>query len=389
MPFGVPETSIVRWAASLVGSLIVLSLTGLQLLAADPPYEIVIKGGQVIDPKNGINQVMDVAIAGGKIVSVASNIPPEQAKKTISAEGLYVVPGLIDLHAHVFFGTDPHAQYAGGLNSVSPDGFTFRAGVTTVVDVGGAGWRNFQTFKEQVIDHSRTRVLAFLNIVGSGMAGNPAEQDLADMNPRLTALKIRQYRDLIVGVKVAHYTGPEWDPIDRLVEAGRLANVPVMVDFGSHIPNLSLKTLLLDKLRSGDIYTHMYGGSEGREAIVDETGKLKPYVLEARNRGVIFDVGHGGGSLFYQFLLPSIQQAFWPDVISTDLHRGSMNAGMKDMLNVMSKFLSLGMSLQDVIRASSWTPAQVIKRTDLGHLDIGSSADVAVLRLHRGNYGFV
>src|SRR5688572_25504790 len=203
---------------------------GVPALAQTPEFDLVIKGGHVIDPRNGVNGVMDVAVAGGKVAAVAASIARERARSVADATGLYVTPGLIDIHAHVFWGADPHSQYSNGYSAVQPDSHSFRAGQTTLVDVGGAGWRNFPQFKDQVIDPSRTRVLAFLNIVGSGMQGGPVEQNLADMDAKLTAARILQHKDLIVGVKVAHYAGPEWDPVTRAVQAGRDGNVPVMVD---------------------------------------------------------------------------------------------------------------------------------------------------------------
>jgi dihydroorotase len=258
-----------------------------------------------------------------------------------------------------------------------------------MVDAGGAGWRNFPLFKTQIIDKSRTRVLSFINIVGSGMRGGPVEQDLNDMSAALTRMRIEQFRDLIVGIKVAHYAGPGWEPVDRAVEAGRETNVPVMVDFGGHTPPLSLADLLLKHLRPGDILTHMYAHVRGRHPIVEADGRLQPFVVEARKRGVIFDVGHGGGSFLYRQAVPATKAGFFPDVISTDLHTGSMNSGMKDILNTMSKFLNLGMPLNAVIGSNTARAADAIKRPDLGHLGVGAEADVAVLSLLKGNFGFI
>jgi dihydroorotase len=354
-----------------------------------PEFDLLIKGGQVIDAKNGVNAVMDVGITGAKISRVAANIDPKLAKSVVDATGLYVVPGLIDIHSHVFFGTEKDSYLSNGDSAVPPDNHSFRNGQTTLVDVGGAGWRNFPQFKEQVIDRARTRVLSFLNIVGSGMKGGPIEQNLADMDARLTAMRIRQHPGVIVGIKVAHYSGPEWDPVLRAVAAGTETNVPVMIDFGGHTPPLPLDDLLLKHLRPGDILTHTYASVRGRIPIVDENGKVRPYVWEARKRGIIFDVGHGGGSFLFRQAVPATKQGFYPDVISTDLHTGSMNTGMKDILNTMSKFLNLGMSLQDVVKANTSRAADVIKRADLGHIGAGAEADIAVLNLRRGKFGFI
>jgi len=356
--------------------------------AQSPQYDLLIKGGHVIDARNGIDAVMDVAAAGGKIARVAANIDPALARTVADATGLYVVPGLIDIHAHVFYGTEPDAYLSNGEAAVPPDSHSFRSGQTTLVDVGGAGWRNFPQFKDQIIDRSKTRVLSFINIVGGGMKGGPAEQDLSDMDARLTAMRIRQHPGVIVGIKVAHYSGPEWDPVTRAVAAGRETNVPIMVDFGGHTPPLPLEDLLLKHLRPGDILTHAYAHVRGRIPIVDESGKVRPYVWEARKRGVIFDAGHGGGSFLFRQAVPAMKQGFHPDVISTDLHTGSMNSGMKDILNTMSKFLNMGMPLQDVIKANSLRASEVIKRPDLGHLGVGAEADIAVLNLRRGKFGF-
>ena len=383
---------MVNRRATLLQKLAVLCLTlgvTLPLTGQAPEYNLLIKGGRVIDPRNGIDGIMDVAIADGKIALVAPDIARQRAARVADATGLFVVPGLIDLHAHVFYGTEEDAYLSNGFTAVPPDSHSFRSGQTTLVDVGGAGWRNFPQFKSQVIDRSRTRVLSFLNIVGSGMKGGPVEQNLSDMDAKLTAMRIRQFRDIIVGIKVAHYSGPEWDPVTRAVTAGREADVPVMIDFGGHTPPLSLEDLLLKHLRPGDILTHTYAHVRGRTPIVDEQGQVRPYVLEARKRGIIFDVGHGGGSFLYRQAIPATKHGFYPDVISTDLHTGSMNGGMKDILNTMSKFLNLGMPLADVIRANTTKAAEVIKRPELGHLGVGAEADVAVLNLRRGTFSFV
>ena len=358
------------------------------LLGQAQQFDLLVRGGRLIDPKNGIDALRDIGIAQGRIARVAERIPESQAKRVIDASGLVVVPGLIDIHAHIFYGTDPNAYLSNGISAVAPDGFSFRVGVTSIVDAGGPGWRNFEQFKSLVIDRSQTRVMSMINIVGTGMKGGDLEQDLADMDAQKTAECARRFPGTIVAVKVAHYRGPEWDPVDRAVEAGRSAGIPVMIDFGGHTPPLSLSDLLLVHLRPGDIFTHAYAHVRGRTPIVGEDGKLHPFVLEARKRGLIFDVGHGGGSFLFRQAVPALRQGFFPDAISTDLHTGSMNAGMKDMLNVMSKLLNLGMSLAAVIERSTWKPAQLIKRPDLGHLSEGAPADVTILNVRAGKFGF-
>jgi dihydroorotase len=368
-----------------------LRVAGLLLLAAavagaaEPKYDLLLRGGHLIDPKNGLDAVRDVAIAGGKVAAVAARIDPADAFKTIDVSGLYVTPGLIDIHVHVFAGTGEKGSYAGD-NSVYPDGFTLRAGVTTVADAGCAGWRNFEEFKTRIIDRAKTRVLAFLNIVGNGMRGGPWEQDLVDMAAVPAGVMALKYPGVIVGIKTAHYAGPEWTPVEHAVEAGTIANIPVMVDFGANKPERPLAELVTKKLRPGDIYTHMYSGLRGE---LDPSGRVNPGLFEGRKRGVIFDVGHGGGSFAWRVAAPSVKEGFVPDSISTDLHIGSMNAGMKDMTNVMSKFLALGQPLVEVVRWSTWNPAREIKQEGLGHLSVGAEADVAVLRLEEGRFGFV
>ena len=349
-------------------------------------YDLLLKGGNVIDPRNGINAPMDVAVSGNKIARVAESISTRDAKKTVDVSGFYVTPGLVDIHVHVYTGTGNKNSYTGD-RSVYPDGFTFRSGVTTVVDAGSSGWTNFPEFKDRVIDISKTRVLALLNIVGKGMAGrNDIEQDTSDMDPKATAKRAKEYPDIIVGIKSAHFHGPEWTSVDKAVEAGKLTDLPVMIDFGTFHEARPFQELVLDHLRPGDIYTHGY---KRQVPYVDDKHKLLPYLSQARKRGVKFDVGHGGGSFSWKNAVPAIRQGFWPDSISTDLHIGSMNAGMKDMTNVMSKILSQGVPLYDVIKMSTWNPAQQMKRSEIGHLSEGAVADIAVLRLDHGRFGLV
>jgi len=366
--------------ARSAGPLLLLLVAG----QVPPAYDLVIRGGHVIDPRNGVDGVRDVAIAGGRIAAVAPRLEAPATGRVVDASGLYVTPGLVDIHAHVYAGTGERGSYAGD-NSVYPDGFTFRSGVTTVADAGGAGWRNFDDFHDRVITRSKTRVLAFLNIVGHGMRGTSFEHELADMQAAPAADAARRYRGTIVGIKTAHYRGPEWTPVERAVEAGTLADIPVMVDFGRDYPERPLEDLLLKKLRPGDIYTHLYSGL--RRELLD--GKPNPALAAARARGVYFDAGHGAGSFRWHIALPIVKAGFLPDSLSTDLHTSSMNAGMKTQLEVMSKFLALGETVQQVVAQSTWHPARQIKQDGLGHLGVGAEADVAVLRVERGTFGFV
>jgi dihydroorotase len=346
--------------------------------------DILLKGGHVIDPKNKIDAQMDVAITNGKIVKVAKDIPSAGAKKVIDAAGLYVTPGLIDIHTHVFVGSNQ--GFADGFSCLSPDDITFKSGITTVVDAGTSGWRNFPLFKKQVIDRSQTRILAFLNIAGSGMTGFPSEEDLNDMDAHMTALVIQQYPEAIVGVKIGHYRGSEWTPFERALEAGRIANVPLIVE--CHLPLLPLEGIL-ERMRPGDIYTHTFCIATDRTCLLDDQGTVRPYVWDALKKGVLFDVGHGGGMFQFSIAIPALKQGLLPNSFGSDLHRFSMNSGMKSMLDIMSKYMNMGMKVQDIIFRATWNSANSIKRPDLGQLSEGAEADLALLSIRKGSFGFV
>ncbi len=350
-----------------------------------PAYDLLLRGGHVIDARNHIDAVMDVAIKDGHIAQVAPNLKPSDAIKTIDVKGMVVTPGLIDMHVHVYNGTGERGSYAGDL-SILPDGFTFRSGVTTVVDAGCSGWRNFEDFKDRVIDRSKTRVLAMLNIVGAGMRGSHYENNLFDMDGEATGRMAQRYPGLVVGIKTAHYAGPEWTPVEQAVVAGTRANIPVMVDFGADWPQRPIYDLLTQKLRPGDVYTHMYSGLRHEQDPVT-MGPSKGFV-EGRARGVYFDTGTGGGSFKWSLAVPMIKQGFKPDSISTDLHTDSMNGATKNILNVASKLMAIGLSLQEVVAEMTAHPAHQIKRDDLGNLSVGSVADVAVLSIQKGHFGF-
>ncbi len=347
--------------------------------------DLLIKGGHVIDPKNNINSVMDVAITAGKISQVAVNIPATSSKRIINAKGLYVTPGLIDMHAHHFAGISEERN-----GDPMPDDFTFRTGVTTSIDAGSSGWKSFNAFKAHTIDKSKTRVLAWLNIVGEGYLGRvPWEQNTGDMDARLTAMSAEQNKKYIIGIKVSHYKGGDWISIDRAEEAGKIAKLPVMVDFGEHSPPQSIEELFTKHFRPGDIFTHCFAaGAANRETIVDENGKVKPFVFEAQKNGIIFDVGHGAGAFAFSQAVPALKQGFVPNSISTDFNNGSKNGAMKDMLNVMSKFMAMGMDLQTVIKLTTMAPAKQIQREELGNLSVGAEADVAVFSVRKGDFGF-
>ena len=338
-------------------------------------YDLTLKGGHVIDPKNQIDGIMDVGIKDRKISAVLPKIPSTESSKTISVTGYYVTPGLIDIHVHVYGGYD---------GWMFPDVHSFTNGVTTVVDTGGAGWKSFEEFKNTIITKSQTRVLALLNIVGAGMLG-AVEQNISEMDPIPCAETVQKYPAYIVGIKTAHFGGPGWEAVDGAIQAGELSNTPVMIDFWPR-PTRSYPHLLLEHMRPDDIHTHVYAQ---HIPILDSNGNIADYMLEARDRGILFDLGHGAGSFWWRVAVPAIKQGFLPDTISTDLHKRSALLPNANMLTTMSKCLNMGMSLKDVLMRSTAKPAQAIHRPKLGHLDINAEADIAVLDLQKGNFGFV
>ncbi|MGC1241810.1 MAG: amidohydrolase/deacetylase family metallohydrolase [Chryseosolibacter sp.] len=363
---------------------VALALPGAALPGAAQDIDLLLKNGHVIDPRNQIDARMDVAITDGKIVQVAAGIPEASAKKVIDAGGMYVSPGFIDIHTHVFVGSNN--GFANGINSISPDDFTCRAGVTTVVDAGTSGWRNFPTFKEQVIDQSKTRILAFLSIGGLGLSGKAAQENLDDMVPDSAVWMLKEHPETIVGIKIGHYEGKDWTPFERALEAADKSRVPLLVE--CHLPQYSLEDQLR-RMRPGDIITHSFEKVSERMSVVDDNGMIRPFVKEAQKRGILFDVGHGGAGFWFSEAMPALEQGLAPNSFGTDLHRFSVNAGMKDMLNVMSKYMAMGMKLEDVILRATWLPAKSIRREDLGNLSKGSVADVAVWSLRKGKFGFV
>lgn len=354
-------------------------------MASQPQYDLLLKGGWVIDPANDRDGVMDVAIAGDKIAAVGPNLDTGAATAVADVSGHYVTPGLIDIHVHVYHTREPE-----GL-SIMADFHSFRSGVTTVVDTGTAGAKHFLHFKRTVIDCAKTRILAFINIVKSGMVGD-FEQDVNEMDPELAASIVLAYPEECVGIKTAHYwtrqpwddAHPPWAAVDLAIEAGKICQQPVMFDFWPR-PERTYQELILEKMRPGDIHTHVYAQ---QFPLLDDQNKPQPFLFEARERGIIFDVGHGAGSFWFRQAVPAIQNGFSPDSISTDLHTGNVNGPVVDMLTTMSKILSIGMPLQEVIFRSTVTPAREIGRPALGTLTVGAEADVAVLKLLEGSFGF-
>src|SRR5436309_592007 len=364
-------------------------------LAQAPRYDLLLKGGHVIDPADHLDAVMDVAVLKDKIAAVEKDIPASQAGKVVNASGLYVTPGLIDIHFHIGHGGAPLNWFTPEARAhIGPLGIpadlALQSGVTTLVDAGTAGAETFLQEKEEVIDHAKVRVLAFLNIVANGVNGG-LKQSVDQMDPKLCAETIKKYPDIIVGVKTAHFWTEEpwdaehvpWAAVDRAIDCGNMSNLPVMFDFWPR-PERTYADLILKKMRPGDIHTHVFAQ---QFPIILPDGKLNPAIGEARARGVIFDVGHGAGSFWFRNAVPASKQGFIPDSMSTDLHTGDYTT--VSMNNVMSKFLAMGVPLDDVIRRSTVNPASEIHRPELGTLSIGKDADIAVLDLMKGHFSYI
>ncbi len=361
-----------------------LLLAATAAFAQQAQYDLLLQGGYIIDPRNGISGRRDVAISDGVIAAVAESIDASTADRAVDVSELYITPGLVDLHVHVFSTNNIPDAWAGD-NSLQPDVNLLPSGVTTAVDAGSAGWRNFEFFRHTVIDKPqlKTRILALINIAGLGMITDLPEQ--GDFNAEEVARLAAKHKDVVVGVKSAHYQLADWESVDQALAAGTAADIPVMVDFGYFLPERPFHELVLNRLRPGDMPTHAF---RGPVPWVDADGKLYDYLRQARERGIKFDVGHGGGSLVFRNAAPAVQQGFYPDSISTDLHYGSALGGMMDMQTTMSKFLAMGMPLDEVIRASTWNPAQQIHREELGHLTPGAVADIAAFRILEGVHRF-
>jgi dihydroorotase len=327
-------------------------------------FDLLLKGGHVVDAANHIDGIMDVGIAGRVIGAVAENIPESDGQRVIDASGMYVSPGLIDMHAHC----------TGFSGAMFPEEMCFPYGVTTMVDCGGSGWRTFDEFNKNVVSKSQVRVFALLNIVGQGMEGD-VEQDIEDMDAELTAAKIRQRSDIIVGVKVAHFQGRGWESVDRGVEAARLSDTFCLVDQNAK-PTRPFGEMLLKHLRPGDGVTHCFGYGK---PMIGNDGKVKNDYIEARKKGIKFDVGHGNNSFSFSMAVPALEQGFPPDTISTDMHRMSLHTSRATMTEVMSKFVAMGMPIPEVIARSTWEPAKWINHRELGTLTPGAPADVTVL----------
>ena len=349
-----------------------------------------LKGGIVLDPSQSINQKADVYIKNGKIIEIGNHISDVADSIEIDVEGCYVVPGLIDMHSHIY----PLFPFAeDGLPTIHPEAHMFQSGFTTVVDAGTCGCRDFMYFKERIIDKSRLRIFAFLNIASGGMVNLESEQNIKEFYPETVAAMAKELDSVIVGIKTAHYwvglpfdkDHPAWESVDCAVKAGELCGKPVMADFQPNLPERTYEELILKRLRPGDIHTHVYAQ---QFPILDNENKVQQFMFDARKRGVIFDLGHGAGSFWFRNAVPAYQQGFYPDILSTDLYLDNVAGPVINLLHIMSKYLNIGMPLEEIVYRTTKHPAEVIGHKELGDLKLGGCADVAVLKINEGKFGF-
>ena len=353
-------------------------------------FDLLFRGGTVFDPEQCSFHQEDIAVRDGVIVRRDAGFSGEEAENILDASGCIVSPGLIDMHCHIY----PVFPYVrrDSLRTTNAEEHMVRCGVTTAVDAGTCGWRNFGDFKENVIDATKLRVLAFLDIAAKGMAYPDSEQAVADINPKIAAAVAREWSDCIVGIKSAHYwprhenrEHPAFASIDGAREAAALCGKPVMVDSIPVVPERSYPAIL-SRLEPGDIHTHVFAQ---QFPLLNAQGKVEGYLRTERERGVHFDVGHGSGSFWFRQAVPCFEQDFWPDTISTDLHHQNVTGPAIDLLYVASKFLAMGMPLAQVLYRVTRAPALTLSHPELGTLADGACADLAVLRVREGRFGYL
>jgi len=340
-------------------------------------FDLVISGGRVLDPSTQTDAQLEVGIVGGRIAALTSSALAGQARSVLDARGCLVVPGLIDVHTHLFSG--------GSYWGIRPGPVAWRSGVTTWVDAGSAGVYNLRSFRECLYSYSPLRTYAFLNVSSIGLVGQTGELALVEhCDPVLCAGAIREHRDILVGVKcrIDHRStaGGSLGALYSALSASRVAEVPLMVHIGQGPPDLAEIVSVLDM---GDIVTHCATGQS--MALVDDEGRLRQCVRDAHERGVLFDVGHGSGAFSFAVAEALIREGVAPDIISTDLHQLSVLGPAFDLPTTMSKLLIAGMPLSKVIESTTWAAAKAIRREEqCGVLAVGRAADIAVLRLAPG-----
>jgi dihydroorotase len=340
--------------------------------------DLMVLGGTVIDPTSGVHARRDVGVEGGRIIAVETALSAANARHVLDATGCLVVPGLVDLHVHVYWGVADL--------SVEADPTCLGRGATTVVDAGSAGANTFPGFRRSVVEASRGRVLAYLNISAMGQI-DPFLGELHDLrfaDPERAAAVALANPDLIVGFKVRvseMLAGPNGlAGLDRALEAGRATDLPVMVHIGGTPFDIEE---VLGRLRAGDIFTHAFTG--WGPGIITDAGRVVAAAHEARARGVLFDVGHGAGSFTWPIAEAALADGFLPDTISSDLHRFNVASPVHDLATTLSKFLLLDLSVEDVIAMATLAPARALGRAGaIGSLTVGAEADVTILRLEEG-----
>ncbi len=358
---------------------------GVQSATDTKSYDLVIKGGKVIDPSQNLEEVRDVAITQGRIARLDADIPPSQAGQVIDAAGKIVTPGLIDLHTHVFPYVGPYG--------IEPDPYFVTRGVTTVVDAGTSGALTFPAFRKFIIERAATRIQALLHVVSIGMvAGSTSNmgelEDLRYCDPKLAAKVAAGNKDLIVGFKIRFskdYTGPnDLEGMMRARLAADEAGLPLMIHIGGSYSPLKE---FLSRLKKGDVVTHSFNSHP--QGLLDDAGRLRPEVLEARKSGVFFDVGHGAGSFSFEVMEKCLRQGFLPDTISSDLYTANIHGPVYDLPTTLSKFLLLGLSLREVVERATVNAARVFNfSAGIGTLKRGAEADVGVFELREGELTF-
>lgn len=330
-------------------------------------YDLILKGARVLDPSRNMDGAFDVAVKDGKISGLEKEIPAEEGEKVLDVSGYLLTPGLVDMHCHIY----PRFPFEeDGLPTIQGEAHMFRSGVTACVDAGTCGGRDFLQFKESVIDRSKLKIFAFVNIASGGMVNLESEQDIQEFQPEIAAAIAGTY-DCVAGIKTAHYwvgrpvdsRHPAWESVEQAVKAGELCGKPVMADFQPNLPWRTYPDLILKKLRPGDIHTHVYAQ---QFPILDENRNVQEFMFRARDRGVIFDLGHGAGSFWFRNAVPALKQGFYPDTISTDLYLDNVNGPVIDLLHIMSKYLNMGMPIEEVIYRTTKRPAEIIGHRELG-----------------------
>ncbi len=353
-------------------------------------WNLLLKNGHIIDPSQNLDMVCDIAVKDGKISEIGTDLSSSSAEKVIDIQGLFLVPGLIDMHCHIY---PTFFETSDCLPCIHADAHFFQNGVTTAVDAGTCGPRDFYTFKEHFIDRSKTRILAFINIASGGMVTLSSEQIPSEFHSKAAAGIAEAFPNIIAGIKTAHYwvnkpfdsLHTPWCSVDKTIEAAALCQKPAMFDFQPTLPDRRYQDLLLKKMRPNDIHTHIYAQ---QFPVLDKAGNVSSFLFEARKNGIIFDLGHGAGSFWFRNAIPAYRQGFYPDTLSTDLYFDNICGPVFGMTNLMSKYLNIGMPLQEIIYRTTQRPSEILNHPELGTLRKGSCADIAVLQKLEGNYGF-